>query len=353
MSKTKPDVLLVGSVPRESAEEVFKTCSGILGDHLQALPDGEVGVRKSWIQCQAVGVFDKHPAIETVHLPQSADVRGLATDYTDNWIFRVRPEIHALEFGELGYARWAVDSYQVFRELRRLNEIPPGMRFQVSLPTPLAGCATYFDRPADRELAYRAYEPAMMREASEICRQIPAQDLAIQWDVCIEVLEIASGRTVLDGDPWTRAGAQFERIAQAIPATAMLGYHLCYGDLGHHHMVEPDDLALCVRMANLAISRSPRRVDWIHMPVPINRCDDTFFAPLRDLQNVETRIYLGLVHYHDGVEGTLARANVARRFLAEFGIATECGLGRRSPETLIDLLTIYRDVADRLSANAG
>ena len=59
------------------------------------------------------------------------------------------------------------------------------------------------------------------------------------------------------------------------------------------------------------------------------------------------------MHYHDGVEGTLARANVARRFLAEFGIATECGLGRRSPETLIDLLTIYRDVADRLSANAG
>lgn len=199
-STTKPDVLLVGSVPRESAEEVFKTCSSILGDHLQALPDGEVGVRKSWIQCQAIGVFDKHPAIETVRRPQSAD--GLATDYTDNWIFRVRPGIHALEFGDLGYARWAVDSYEVFRELRRQNEIPNSMRFQVSLPTPLAGCATYFDRPGDRELVYRAYEPAIMREASEICRQIPVQDLAIQWDVCIEVLEIASGRTFLDDDPW-------------------------------------------------------------------------------------------------------------------------------------------------------
>ena len=137
---TKPDVLIVGSVPRESAEEVFKTCSAILGDHLQALPDGEVGVRRSWIQCQAIGVFDKHPAIETVRRPQSAD--GLATDYTDNWIFRVRPGIHALEFGDLGYARWAVDSYEVFRELRRRNEIPNSMRFQVSLPTPLAGCAS-------------------------------------------------------------------------------------------------------------------------------------------------------------------------------------------------------------------
>ncbi len=346
MSRIQGDVLLVGSVPRESAAEVFKTCSAILGDHLQALPDGEVGVRKSWIQCQAIGVFDKHPAIETVRRPRSAG--GFATDYSENWIFRLKPGVQSLKFGDLGYARWAVESYKVFRELRRRNTIPDAMRFQVSLPTPLAGCATYFDRPADRELVYRAYEPAMMREASEICRQIPAQDLAIQWNVCIEVLEIASGRTFLDGDPWTRGGAQFERIAQAIPAPAMLGYHLCYGDLGHHHMVEPDDLALCVRMANLAISRSPHRVDWIHMPVPIGRRDDAYFAPLKDFRIDQTRIYLGLVHYHDGVEGALARANVARRYLQHFGIATECGLGRRSSETLTDLLTIHRDAAKRL-----
>jgi hypothetical protein len=65
-----------------------------------------------------------------------------------------------------------------------------------------------------------------------------------------------------------------------------------------------------------------------------------FFAPLRDLQKVATRIYLGLLHYQDGVEGTLARVTVARRFLPDFGIATECGLGRRSLETLIDMLTI-------------
>jgi hypothetical protein len=40
------------------------------------------------------------------------------------------------------------------------------------------------------------------------------------------------------------------------------------------------------------------------------------------------------VHYHDGVEGTLACATVARRFLPDFGIATESGLGRRSPRKL-------------------
>jgi len=124
MANTKPDVLLVGSVPRESAEEVFKTCSAILGDHLQALPDGEVGVRKTWIQCQAIGVFDKHPAIETVRRPQSADVDGLATDYTDNWIFRVRPGIHALEL-----ATWAT-RYGRLTPMRYFANCGAGTRYR-------------------------------------------------------------------------------------------------------------------------------------------------------------------------------------------------------------------------------
>ena len=181
MPHAQGDVLLVGSVPRESAEEVFQTCSAVLGTHLQALPDGEVGARKSWIQCQAKLVFNGHPALETVRRPGSQD--GLAPDYTDNWVFRVRPGIAALEFGDLGYARWALESYKVFRALRQRNEITPGMRFQVSIPTPLGGCATFFDQPGDCEVVYRSYESAIMREVTEICRQIPAQDLAIQWDV--------------------------------------------------------------------------------------------------------------------------------------------------------------------------
>lgn len=350
MKRESDGVLLVGSVPRDSAEEVFKTCAAILGDHLQALPDGEVGVRKSWIQCQAVLVFNGHPAVETICRPGSAD--GLARDYTDNWSFRLRLGSEALSFGDLGYARWANESYRVFRSLRERGVIPPSVRFQVSLPTPLAGCVTYFESPADREAVYRAYAPAMMREATEICRQIPADDLALQWDVCIEVLEIATGTSLIAGDPWMRAGAQFEQIAQIVPADALLGYHLCYGDLGHRHLVEPNDLGLSVRMGNLAIERSSRRVDWIHMPVPIERRDEAYFAPLRELRVSDAKIYLGLVHHHDGIDGALARATAALRYLPHFGVATECGLGRRPPETLAALLSIHRELADRLAADS-
>lgn len=348
MPDAQGDVLLVGSVPRESAEEVFKTCSAVLGTHLLALPDGEVGARKSWIQCQAKLVFDGHPALETIRRPHSPD--GLAPDYTDNWVFRLRPGIQTLEFGDLGYARWATESYQVFRDLRRCNELPPGMRFQVSMPTPLGACATFFDQSRDRELICRAYEPALLREVSEICGNIPADDLAIQWDVCIEILEIAAPVSFLPDDPWPRAAAQFARIAELIPAPVLLGYHLCYGDLGHRHLIEPASLALSVKMANLAIAHSRRRVDWVHMPVPIGRSDDAYFVPLKDLTGGADRIFLGLIHRHDGVDGALTRAKAARRYLAHFGVAAECGLGRRQPETLAELLMIHREVAERLPA---
>lgn len=100
MTQSKGDVLLVGSVPLESASEVFTTCTAALGDHLQALPDGEVGARKSWIQCQAIFVFDGHPAIETVARPKSPD--GLSREYDDRWVFRLKPGTDTLDLTIFG-----------------------------------------------------------------------------------------------------------------------------------------------------------------------------------------------------------------------------------------------------------
>ena len=351
MPQSANDVLLVGSLPLESAREVFQTCATALGNHLKALPDGEVGARKSWIQCQAKLVFDGHPALETVTRPKSSD--GLASDYGDNWSFRLKPGVQAIDFEDLHYARWARESYELFHEMRERGDIPAGLRFQVSLPTPLGGSASFFGQAQDRELVYPAYEAAMLREVEKICDQIPHRDLAVQWDVCLEVLEIAGNFSLLEGDPWVRAANQFDRINRAIPADVMLGFHLCYGDLAHRHMVEPDDLGLSVRMAKLALAQSKRRVDWVHMPVPMNRNDDAYFGALGELQADDTAIFLGLIHLQDGVEGSIARARAARRYLRRFGVATECGLGRRRRETLIEVLRIHREVAEQLDTLAG
>jgi hypothetical protein len=81
------------------------------------------------------------------------------------------------------------------------------------------------------------------------------------------------------------------------------------------------------------------------MPVPIERSDDAFHAPLRDLQLGDTELFLGLVHAKDGVAGTKARLAAAQRYAPKFGIATECGMARaRSEETVRTLLQIHADI---------
>ena len=102
---------------------------------------------------------------------------------------------------------------------------------------------------------------AAQREVNKIVELIPSQDLALQWDVCWEVLD-AEGIF-----PWTmrdvpppldRFQNMVERVSSPIPEEVLLGYHLCYADLGHQHMKEPQDLSLCVEMANIAAADSGR-----------------------------------------------------------------------------------------------
>jgi len=81
------------------------------------------------------------------------------------------------------------------------------------------------------------------------------------------------------------------------------------------------------------------------MPVPRNRSDDAYFAPLQDLVlPADTRLILGLVHHTDGVEGGRTRIAVAEKFVPDFDIATECGFGRRDPATIPELLQIHKDL---------
>jgi hypothetical protein len=83
------------------------------------------------------------------------------------------------------------------------------------------------------------------------------------------------------------------------------------------------------------------------MPVPRDRDDDAYFAPLAGLDlRPGTEVYLGLVHQTDGVDGARRRLSAATKALPQFGIATECGFGRRPPDTVADLLALHRTVSE-------
>ncbi len=51
------------------------------------------------------------------------------------------------------------------------------------------------------------------------------------------------------------------------------------------------------------------------------------------------------MHYTDGIEGTRRRLAAARQHWPNFAIGTECGVGRRKPETIPELLRIHAEAA--------
>ena len=82
------------------------------------------------------------------------------------------------------------------------------------------------------------------------------------------------------------------------------------------------------------------------MPVPMERSDDDYYRALETLKlKPETTLYLGLIHDSDGVEGAAIRIATAEKFRRNFGIATECGFGRRPADSVFPLLNLHKEIA--------
>jgi hypothetical protein len=76
------------------------------------------------------------------------------------------------------------------------------------------------------------------------------------------------------------------------------------------------------------------------------RDDVAYFEPLKNLKLPRgTELYLGLVHRTDGIAGARGRLAAAKTVLTDFGVATECGFGRRPPESVSALLDLHRETA--------
>lgn len=355
----KRELLLVGSVGLDSAEEVFCTASRMLGSRLHAIPDGETGQRAVWVIWNRAA-YDACPALE----PDPAEVAAggritSATEGIRKWgggsqveqgappppRLRVKPgaDPKTIALGPLGYVDSTLESWETFRRLRDEGEIPKGTRFQVSLPTVAASMNAHIE-PGSHEAVEPALERRLFQEVAEICAAIPHEDLAIQWDVSTEMGQVEEVRPHWFPDALQGATDRLARHCAQVPEGVELGIHLCYGSYGNRHWKEPDDLGNCVRVFNALAGKVSRPIHWVHMPVPIERDDEAFYAPLKELNlPAGCKLYLGLIHLRDGVEGTRRRIDVASKFATDFGIATECGFGRRPPETVPDLLKIHAE----------
>jgi hypothetical protein len=341
------DIYLVGSVPMANAEEVFATISAAFGSRIKRIPDGETGARGDWITWLEP-VFSGNPALE-----KSDEVFRVHEGATGRRRYRLKPGFAAkdVHFDDLFYADIARQSYAVFRALKDAGRIPAATRFQVDL-VPAHSVIWLFLVDELHAAIDPIYNAALKREIDKIAAAIPHDELAIQFDVASAVF----ARLERDeASPYGRTKAQTQEtfsnilvdLGNHVPADIELMFHLCYGDANHRHVVEPTDMGDMVEFANRVARQIARPINLVHMPVPRDRHDGEYFAPLQRLRLPPgTQLCLGLVHYTDGVAGTQKRLAAACQFVADFSLATECGFGRRDPATIPELLRIHMAIAE-------
>jgi len=337
----EPLVHFVGSIPLPDTETVFRTLCDSVGPHLSRLPDGETGIRKTWIRFLQ-DVLAENPAIEVAH-----DVPKFKFTQWDGKVVREIARLRVKPGAKVdpktiktGYADMAIESWACFERLQNSGVIPAGVKFQVCLPTPVA--PTYNNMlPSDRAPVLAALTEHLIGEVRKIAAAVPNDRLAIQWDVCQEVLAWEGYYDKGPVDFRAETLEVLQKIGDAVPGTVELGYHLCYGSPADEHLVQPKDSGLMVDMISAIVARVGRPIQFFHLPVPKPRTDDAYFAPLKRLAlKPGTELHLGLIHREDA-KGDALRLATARKYASVDGVGTECGMARGDPAKFPALLAAH------------
>jgi len=342
-------VLLIGSVNLPNVHEVMEACSRELGSCVHRLTDGEAG---GWcnIPAEAIGRskgFEKLPRPPGRH----SDIPTPS---------RLMDGVSAadLVFEPTGYVEIATSSYAIFKELRAAGKIAPEVRFQQSLPTPLAACATGL-LTSDILAVLPHFTRHVLSEVAQIVAAIPPEDLAIQWDLAAEVYAVLEKQEPVVAGLFSvdDLADQVAELCNSVSGDVECGIHMCYGQADAAEAAReagaeaapahvPADCALMVGLANALFARLSRPLTWLHIPVPIRRDDPAYCAPLKDLRLPDaTQLYLGVVHLKDGLEGAERRIAAAKTAVGRFGVATECGLRMIPSERIPEILDVHRQAA--------
>ena len=340
-----------GSVNLADTESVLREIASRVPSGLRRVPDGETGDRNNWI------FFQMQKFMQSPNLVPAQPIEDVAIgDYEQLPQLRLADGVDPAQmtWPDLGYADAYQESYAVFSALRDEGVIPADVRFQVQYPTPMASIDAYVV-PEQGQALLPSYEQAMFADLDRLLAAIPHDQVAVQWDVAVEfgVLENAFGPG--GAEAFDAIIAALARCVDQVPADIPAGMHLCYGDYGHAHFKQPESLALQVRVVNAVTAAAHRTLSFVSFTVPQYQRDQGYFAPLADLAaDRVTELNFALVPYHpaDQADGTteeqvrlideaLAAGPGAGR---DWGICTECGMGRVDRDDIPVLLDRYREI---------
>ena len=250
-------VLLVGSVPLRSAEEVFQVMAAELGDRLRQVPDGETGPRSDWIVWQ-YPVLSSRPEFE-VCPPGSNEhraFRGCAFATASRWT-RCASTTSATPRPRCRRSRCSPAASATGRSRRtagsRCRSRLRWRRSPRSWP------------PRTRARIEPLYEARIFNELATIFEAIPHDQLAVQWDTNFEFAMLDGVMPAWFDDPRSSIVERLVRLGRSIPADVQLGYHFCHGH-ERHHRERPYDAQALVDIANALSLSLGRSLDWVHLP---------------------------------------------------------------------------------------
>src|SRR4029077_15641797 len=179
----KDRLQLIGSLPLDNSEQVFRRVADELGPFLRCMPDGETGERSRWVYFQRQMLLD-HPAMEidpTVPPYKFVQWDGQVVREIEQLRFKPGVDPATVKF-ETGYDKAALASWEIFKKLSAAGAIPATVRFQVCLPTPQASGYLYVSGAA-REAYFGVYGRALKTALGNIAKSTTPPDLSDTGDL--------------------------------------------------------------------------------------------------------------------------------------------------------------------------
>ncbi|NKJ39522.1 hypothetical protein [Rhizobium sp. SG570] len=296
---------LVGDFPRHTECDIYELCHAQLGNRLLYYPD--------------TGIVD------------GEDIR--------TWL--------AGADRATGLSHHARASLEALNALKEAVALPAGVRASLSILA--AFQISRFAKPGDRVQpdADAAYAAWLMNEIKRVVTDIPssATDLAVQIKLPFADLAEAAESDAADSALADALLDSVTNIIDAVPETIPVAVHMNCRD-GAGFKIQPMHFTDMAELSNRLQERCVRRIDLVHIPVPLVVSDESFFAPLRRLAlRSESKLCLGLIHLSDGVEGAMRRIALARTGFPEFALAARSGFAAREPAVIADFLKLHADVA--------
>jgi methionine synthase II (cobalamin-independent) len=358
MSQTFRGIHLVGSMPFHTGQELFDFVGDNLKNYLARVPE-ETGARAGWIATQ-VPHFMGNPAMEMIPPPPGAPIALPRAQLKEGLT------AEDLKFeGGFHYGPAAAESYDLFKQAKVDGKVSADARLQVSLPGPQNPVGMFVTHKSQHE-TLKAYNEEIKKSVDEILAAVPHDQLAIQWDLVAELGALAEVDEGMMSTAFTADDAKdsIELMATWVPEDVELGYHLCYGDSNRDNVQpgvkSPIELHSPIADTSIKLRKTldaifevvGRRVDFIQMAIPLNFNTASHFEALEGVEiPAGTELFLGLVHPQDsGLDEARNRAELAAAAVGshEFGISTECGMGRYGEES-----GKFVSAIDKLTALAG